>query len=486
MKAKNHVTSFVLKRFISRAVAAFGALWLTLFPLAIYAAPQHGIVAAGQATISQNGTKLDVVQSSNKAVIDWRSFNIEAGEHTQFHQPSAVSGTINRVSGLETPKLIGKLSANGQVIVVTPNNVFYSQKTKVDVAGIVATTTNLKNRDSVVGKLPKRLGKLNAKSVKRGEVTVKEAGLAGFVAPFVDKDSTINAKLGKVALASGNSFTVDMAGDNLIEVAVTDDLQRQIANTPGKGGTVTMTAEAARQVVNGVVSHRGIVNANRFKQQDGKIILYAEHHPMIADKGKATGARLAFNNGPRTATGYNGGAIKMVAHAGSRSVSNGYRDMAGKTGGKLTSGGKYLALAMISPAKRTVIISKPGIIASAQKQTMIVDKSKKTGVRIMTGYTGGAIKMVAHAGSRSGSRMQMSGKTGSKLASGRSYQAKTMAMSARRSIIPSKLATNAKANHKIGGAKVMAWAKDHTDVVGSISHMAGQAKLQLQMELLLS
>src|ERR1700749_1566733 len=53
-----------------------------------YANPVGGNVSAGSATITQSGNTLQINQSSNKAVIDWSSFNIAPGEITQFNQPS--------------------------------------------------------------------------------------------------------------------------------------------------------------------------------------------------------------------------------------------------------------------------------------------------------------------------------------------------------------------------------------------------------------
>lgn len=53
-----------------------------------HAAPQGGVVSGGNATISQSGAKTDIHQHSHKVIIDWQSFDIGAGEHTQFHQPS--------------------------------------------------------------------------------------------------------------------------------------------------------------------------------------------------------------------------------------------------------------------------------------------------------------------------------------------------------------------------------------------------------------
>ena len=67
---------------------AGAAALLAVSPLA-QAAPQGGQVVAGQARISQGTNLTTVLQQSNRAAINWQSFNVGAGETVRFHQPSS-------------------------------------------------------------------------------------------------------------------------------------------------------------------------------------------------------------------------------------------------------------------------------------------------------------------------------------------------------------------------------------------------------------
>ena len=67
-------------------------------PLA-FAAPQGGTVTAGQAAIQQSGATTTVTQGSQRAAIDWRSFNVGSSETVNFVQPNASSAILNRVVG---------------------------------------------------------------------------------------------------------------------------------------------------------------------------------------------------------------------------------------------------------------------------------------------------------------------------------------------------------------------------------------------------
>jgi large exoprotein involved in heme utilization and adhesion len=79
--------------------------------------PLGGSVAGGSATIGGTGTaNVTVNQSSQTAVINWNSFNINSGETTQFVQPNSSSSVLNRVTGdINASQIYGTLSANGRV-----------------------------------------------------------------------------------------------------------------------------------------------------------------------------------------------------------------------------------------------------------------------------------------------------------------------------------------------------------------------------------
>lgn len=56
-------------------------------------------MAAGSASIHSTAGGTEIVQASDRAVINWNSFSIGEGELTRFIQPSARSVVLNRVTG---------------------------------------------------------------------------------------------------------------------------------------------------------------------------------------------------------------------------------------------------------------------------------------------------------------------------------------------------------------------------------------------------
>ena len=111
-----------------------------------FANPEGAIVVHGDVSLKQAPKTLDIYQKSNKAVVDWRKFDVEVDETTNFHQPSNKSIILNRVKSNDPSKILGAVNANGNVVLVNPNGVLFGKDSKVDVNGLVATTSDIDNK----------------------------------------------------------------------------------------------------------------------------------------------------------------------------------------------------------------------------------------------------------------------------------------------------------------------------------------------------
>src|SRR5690242_8290546 len=100
----------------------------TLLPVATaQAGPNGGSVVGGSATIQGQGSANVVVnQFSQNAIINWNTFNIGSGEHTQFVQPNASSIILNRVTGGQGPsQILGSIDANGRVLLINRDGIIF-------------------------------------------------------------------------------------------------------------------------------------------------------------------------------------------------------------------------------------------------------------------------------------------------------------------------------------------------------------------------
>src|SRR5712691_3970888 len=263
---------------------------LALTPVA--AGPAGGTVVGGSATIQGAGTGNVIInQTSSSAIINWSTFNIGAGETTRFNQPSTSSVVLNRVTGgLGPSEILGTLTANGIVFVINRDGILFGPSAVVNTAGFVATTHDIKNQDFMAGRYNFNIpGRPDASIVNQGTITAASGGFAALVAPGVRNSGTMTATLGTVALASGNSFTLDLYGDRLITLAVNDQIAatvkdvatgkplKSLITNDGKiranGGRVELTAAAARTLVDSVINTRGVIQANSIGRHNGMIVL---------------------------------------------------------------------------------------------------------------------------------------------------------------------------------------------------------------------
>jgi filamentous hemagglutinin family protein len=320
--------------------------------------PLGAQVVGGAATIAGQGTaNVTVTQTSQDAIINWQTFNIGAGETTQFVQPNANSVVLDRVTGGLRPSTIyGTLTSNGEVFLVNPDGVLIGPTGKINTSSFLATTHDISNADLMAGKYNFGLsGSATASVVNEGSITAQSGGFAALVAPGVRNTGTITATLGTVALASGNTFSLDFYGDQLIKLGVNDSIAAQVIDvSTGKplaslvsnegtlkadGGRVELTAVAARAVVDSVINNSGGIEANTIGKHNGMIMLGAA---TAGNKPAGAPTQLVKVSGKLSATGNKKGTTggTIVVSGESIQLANATIDASGQAGGgKVLIGG---------------------------------------------------------------------------------------------------------------------------------------------------
>lgn len=364
------------------------ATLLCALPLLAWANPIDGVVRAGQATVSTSGTTLDIHQQSQKVVIDWRGFDIAPGEHTAFHQPDSRAIALNRVTSTSASRIDGALSANGNVIIINQNGILFGRGATVDVNSLVASTADTDTRrfmEEAVLTLDKA-GKPTAVIANEGRITAKEAGLVGLVAPNVINAGTITARLGRVHLASGDTAAVDMYGDGLMRIAVSDAVTSQLVSNTGTitadGGNIALTASAGSHIVNSLIAQSGALDARAVGVKNGTITIAAEgsnavagnragakgvkqglSHVLVTGTLDASGRKAGERGGTVAITGdtialLNGTFIDASGHSGNAGTTVGKTLSArrvGAAGGDIRIGGDYLGQGDTATAKHLFV-----------------------------------------------------------------------------------------------------------------------------------
>jgi len=420
-RALLHSTSLDPSRAPGLAVMAL----LLVFAAPAMANPSGGQVVGGQAAIVATDPKtLQVTQGSDKAIIDWRSFSIGADETTRFVQPSSSSIILNRVTGGDPSRIFGTLTANGQVMLINGSGILFGATAKIDVAGLIASTADIRNSDFMAGRMNFDLpGRADAAVVNKGDITVADSGLVAFVAPGVENAGRINAKLGRVALASGERFAVDLYGDGLVSLAVGPSqsavdadgrvLSAAVANSGSiiaDGGFVTLSAAAASAIVDNVINSDGLIQARRIDGQGGEIVL----------DGGANGLVRVAGQLDATSPDGAGGKIKVL---GERvELADGARlDASGATGGgTILAGGNWQGKGPERNARQTTVAAgatlKADAGASGNGGTVVVwaDESAQFA---------GAISARGGAAGGNGGQVETSGKQSLAVAAGATVDA---------------------------------------------------------------
>lgn len=301
MEKKNKIISRQLKS----AFAAWAAgLYIIGTGATAYALPEGGQVAAGQAAITTAGSTMTIAQQTAQAIINWQNFGIGSGEAVHINQPNSQAMLLNRVVGSNPSEIFGQLTANGQVILVNPNGVFFRPGSSVDVGGLTASTLNIANEDFLKGQL-RFAGDSQNPVINAGNITAQN-GYVNLLAKEVVNEGIIAAQTGSVNLAAGSGMSLDYNGDGKMTVAVTDGAyQSAVANKKliqADGGLVVMTASGKDALMDSAVNNSGMIQANTLGEATGQISL-------TGDNIATTGA-ISADGGSNG----HGGTIKIIAN----------------------------------------------------------------------------------------------------------------------------------------------------------------------------
>lgn len=421
----------------------------------VFALPQGGQVQAGSANISQSSNNTVIHQHSNKAVIQWNSFNINANESVNFYQPSASSAILNKIIDQNPSKILGNLSSNGQVFLINPNGIIFGKSSRVNVGGIVASSLDISTDDFMSGKytFTKNLKNKSSKVINKGLINASSSGVI-LIGSNVMNEGKIYAKLGNVSLVSANKISVDFDGDGLIQFQIEKTLiekdksdKRSVTNTGeiiSKGGHVILTAQTSKDVFTHVVNNEGVIKASRIKKKGGDVFLIGANQSDIVNTGviDVSGTDIAGIDVNQVAGNIvlQGTNIYSSGHLVADSFSN-------------ESGKIYLE------ANKKVNVS--GTLSAVGKKS-----SSK----------GGAIEVIGKTVTiENNTLIDASGHNGGgEILIGGDFQGKGKTKTAKETIISKNVAIKADAMSSGDGGKVIIWSDKKTLFKGNISSKGGE------------
>jgi filamentous hemagglutinin family protein len=341
----------------------------TLIPPAPTTLPTGGQVVAGAATLNSSSTAnsavLNVDQTSQRAVVNWNTFNLGSAAQVNFNQPGSDSATLNRVLDSNPSQIFGKITALGEVFLSNPNGVYFGKSASVDVGSLAATTNSIGDADFMAGKTTFDRNGATGSVVNEGELHASLGGYIALLAPEVRNSGVIVARMGTVALAAGESITLNLDGQHLAGITATPSAIATLVENKSAviapGGLIILSAKAADSLQAGVINNSGTLEATGLSNKGGRIVLEASTTidnsgtinanagadgsptgkieitaPAVLNSGtiSAAGAGLAAQTAEATVPAV-GGSIAIDASTISQS-SSGKLDVSGLSGGHIT------------------------------------------------------------------------------------------------------------------------------------------------------
>ncbi len=251
--------------------AAFLSLSALTIPVTIRGEPTGGNVTQGQATIQYQGANTNINQSTQNAAIEWQNFSVGPGEHTAFTVPDASSITLNRVVGGNVSQILGQLSSNGQLYLINPTGILFGPNSRVDVAGLLASTENG--------------GSITHQGI------INSSGNITFAAPLVDISGHMTAG-GKIGLYS------DVYGNGLLLIHT--QLLDPTFTHHGTGYINVDGQLTSKNVsIHGAIIHiGGTINVSGQQNNDGgEAIVFSEKETIVSGSILARGGSIAGNGG---------------------------------------------------------------------------------------------------------------------------------------------------------------------------------------------
>ncbi|MDB5964511.1 MAG: filamentous hemagglutinin N-terminal protein, partial [Polaromonas sp.] len=330
-------------------------------PLAMADLPTGPSVVAGQAIVSTpTAADMRITQGTDRAILNWQTFNIGAGQSVQFVQPSAASVALNRVVGGQASAIYGSLNANGQVFLINPAGVMFAPTAQVSVGGLVASSLSISDRDFMAGRYTFQ-GSGSGAVTNEGDIRASRGGYVLLTAPRVSNSGTIQADAGSVGLLAGNRASIDTSGAGLVRFSVDAAAAQAAVNNSGtiiaNGGQVALLASAVGDAMATVINHSGVIRANSAQERNGMIVLSGGANGVVEVTGELTAAGFM--------AGQSGGTVKVLGDK--VSLGSGARlDVSGQAGGGTALvGGNYQGKGPEQNASLALVAAGATINASA-------------------------------------------------------------------------------------------------------------------------
>ncbi|MDD1622602.1 MAG: filamentous hemagglutinin family protein [Methylococcaceae bacterium] len=161
----------------------------------------------GRAKAMVDGKVMTIQQLTDKATADWNSFNIDKGYSVNVKQLSSTSVLLNNIHQQDASRILGSLTANGQIYLYNQNGFVFGKDSVVNANSLVASTLNISDEALNRG-ITKVLD-------EKGKAAFGDRPDANDATTAVNKASSITFEKGLKTDADGN--LIDKNGQKILD-----------------------------------------------------------------------------------------------------------------------------------------------------------------------------------------------------------------------------------------------------------------------------
>lgn len=315
-----------------------------------------GFVSRGVATYAApintaTGNALTITQTSQKAVLNWNSFNVAAGSSVSFSHPSASAATLNRIGSAAPSVIQGVISSTardtggvgGAVYLINRNGILFDQGAQVNVGGLVASALDISDERfekglystidgsaSFVWDGDRSLFSNSFVQVAPGaEIRTPDGGAVMLFAPRVINEGRIDTTNGQAILAAGAKVYLAPSSDLRLRGLLVEVDPFDPTGTPLGGSVQNRKASAAeiaadRAELVARLRDNGVLSAGATAAQADALIAQRVGE-IVARTGNATLIGHAVNQEGRisaTTSVTKNGSIYLFARDTTKAVDN--------------------------------------------------------------------------------------------------------------------------------------------------------------------
>lgn len=313
------------------------------------AGPRGERVVRGEASFNRQGRNTTIT-ASDRAIIEYDSFNIGRRQSVEFIQSGANARVMNRITGGDPTAIRGSLKSNGIIYIVNPAGVIFGPNSVINVGGMYAAAATISDQDFVQGN--DHFTNVQGRVVNHGSITGDST--VALIGRRVANFGSVVADTGTVTMVAGDDVWIGERNGHIYARFSTD---------------------AARDRVAGGVENHGTIVADQMMAGVGDYFALALFEPSavrarIAQVRGGTGTTTVVAGVIDVSNQAEGGVGGQVTITGERvALRDAHIDASGAAGGgSVRVGGDYQGRGDIPNAERTFVSQGTTINADATQQ----------------------------------------------------------------------------------------------------------------------